>query len=135
GVGPGVRRVGEEVQVIRSILAAGGSGWWVPDAAVFHMIPPDRQSEAYVARYHRGLGETWAHLNETGRDVFVGQKVALGRRRIRGAPPWVWREALANLAGYALARPVAPSRVWLKRLTEYAYYRGALDYWAGEARG
>ena len=135
GVAPGVRRVGEEVQVLRAMLSAGATGVWVPDAVVFHQISRERQSEAYVANYHRSLGETWAYLNDVGADVFVGVRLAPDERRFRGAPTWVWRLWLANWAGYALSRPIAPSRLWLRRLAEYAYYRGAIDYWTAEARG
>jgi GT2 family glycosyltransferase len=47
---------GEEMEVLRQILAAGGSGVWLPDAAVEHWIDPARQTEGYLRRYYVGVG-------------------------------------------------------------------------------
>lgn len=60
GVGPGRRAAGgEETSVVRAILAAGGSGRWVWDAAVDHMIPQARQSERYISDYYRAHGYSY----------------------------------------------------------------------------
>ncbi|MEN7536018.1 glycosyltransferase family A protein [Aurantiacibacter flavus] len=56
GVAPGRRRGGEEVAVIREILAAGHSGVWVWEAAVLHRISPERQSEAYIRQFYSSHG-------------------------------------------------------------------------------
>lgn len=55
GVAPGRRRGGEEVAVIRAILAEGGTGSWVWDATVFHIIPAERQTEDYIDTYYQAL--------------------------------------------------------------------------------
>jgi glycosyltransferase involved in cell wall biosynthesis len=56
GVAPGRRTGGEEVDVILRILHAGGSGRWVWDATVFHLIPPERQTAAYIDYFYRASG-------------------------------------------------------------------------------
>jgi glycosyltransferase involved in cell wall biosynthesis len=56
GVAPGRRLGGEEVAVIREILATGGRGCWVWGATVRHMIPASRQSVAYIRQYYRADG-------------------------------------------------------------------------------
>jgi glycosyltransferase involved in cell wall biosynthesis len=47
---------GEEVDLMRRICQAGGTGAWVPDAEVTHWIDPDRQSIAYLRSYYEGQG-------------------------------------------------------------------------------
>ncbi len=56
GVAPGRRRGGEETAVIWAILASGGRGRWVWDALVYHVIPAERQTIAYVERYYLADG-------------------------------------------------------------------------------
>jgi glycosyltransferase involved in cell wall biosynthesis len=56
GVAPGRRRGGEEVAVIRAILSKGGSGIWIWDAKVFHLIPTQRQSAKYIYEFYRAEG-------------------------------------------------------------------------------
>lgn len=55
GVAPGRRRGGEEVAVIRAILAEGGRGSWVWDATVYHLIPAARQTEDYIIQFYTAL--------------------------------------------------------------------------------
>jgi glycosyltransferase involved in cell wall biosynthesis len=56
GVAPGRRRGGEEVAVLRKILAEGGRGSWVWDATVRHVISAERQSEGYIRTFYRAIG-------------------------------------------------------------------------------
>jgi glycosyltransferase involved in cell wall biosynthesis len=56
GVAPGRRRGGEETAVLRAILAEGGTGSWVWDATVFHIIPAERQHENYIRSYYEAHG-------------------------------------------------------------------------------
>lgn len=46
----------EELSVMRKVLAAGGTGHWVPRAKVEHCIEPGRQSEAYLNAYFQQSG-------------------------------------------------------------------------------
>ncbi|MBB5987750.1 glycosyltransferase family 2 protein [Sphingobium lignivorans] len=56
GVAPGRRRGGEEVAVIKAILAQGGTGSWVWDATVLHIIPAERQTESYIRTFYEAVG-------------------------------------------------------------------------------
>lgn len=56
GVAPGRRRGGEEQAMILGLLEQGGSGLWVWDAHVSHIIPSDRQTEAYIRLYYLAAG-------------------------------------------------------------------------------
>ena len=60
GVAPGRRTGGEETAVVKAILADGGEGRWVPDAAVQHIIPAHRQTMEYVRDFYEAMGECWA---------------------------------------------------------------------------
>ncbi|MBK8017588.1 MAG: glycosyltransferase family 2 protein [Betaproteobacteria bacterium] len=90
------RRVvlGEEVDVVRRILAAGHEGWWVPEAGVRHWIPAERLSKRYVAEYFRGLGRTCS-LTEPCEDA----------ARWFGVPRWWYRELLERALRYAWCCP------------------------------
>ncbi|HEY5722732.1 MAG TPA: glycosyltransferase [Allosphingosinicella sp.] len=59
-----VRRTGEETDLIYRILRDGGSGWWVPDCRVRHVIPAERQTLAYLEFYFEQAGRTAAWLEE-----------------------------------------------------------------------
>jgi glycosyltransferase involved in cell wall biosynthesis len=56
GVAPGRRRGGEELAVINAILAEGGTGKWIWDATLSHMIPAERQTAKYIAIFYRANG-------------------------------------------------------------------------------
>jgi glycosyltransferase involved in cell wall biosynthesis len=47
---------GEEIALMRRLLAAGGHGRWVPEATVIHWIGPERQTLAYLRAYWAGQG-------------------------------------------------------------------------------
>jgi succinoglycan biosynthesis protein ExoM len=46
----GTHLVGDDVQVVRALRAAGGRAWWVPDAVVVHELPAGRLRPAWVLR-------------------------------------------------------------------------------------
>jgi hypothetical protein len=107
GVRPGSEVRGEEVQILRQMLAAGHTGWWVPDARVQHFVPHQRQSVAYLRRFFVGQGEV--------------QSRGFGRAdvpRLFGRPRWLWKQALAAEIRYRWSRATAPPDVWLDRLIE-----------------
>ncbi len=47
---------GEETDVVKKILNAGGSGRWVPNAPVQHVIPRHRQTITFLRHYFVGQG-------------------------------------------------------------------------------
>ncbi len=59
GVAPGRRRGGEEVAVVNAILAEGGSGRWVWDATVYHLIPAERQTRDYIRTFYEAQGNDY----------------------------------------------------------------------------
>ena len=53
--------VGEdELAMLRELMSNGHSGRWVPDASLFHVIGPDRQTMRYVHNYFVGQGRILA---------------------------------------------------------------------------
>jgi glycosyltransferase involved in cell wall biosynthesis len=129
GVSPNFRRLGEETSVLDALRAAGGHGYWVPEASVDHIIPEGRQSLSYVASYCRAAGETWAVLSrQLEREGSASIPFHDYSRRFAGVPLWIWRRTLMGWVHYRLARLFGPSSHWMPRLMEYNYCRGALDY-------
>ena len=56
GVAPGRRRGGEEAAVLNAVLDNGGTGSWVWEALVLHVIPSERQTEGYIRTYYKANG-------------------------------------------------------------------------------
>ncbi len=115
GPEPGSEVRGEETEIIRRMLGAGHTGWWVPDAKLKHFIPRHRQSLSYLRRFFVGQGEVQSRL-------FGGTEVP----RIFGRPRWLLRRALAAEAHYRWSRVTASPDIWLDRLIEAATAWGHL---------
>jgi glucosyl-dolichyl phosphate glucuronosyltransferase len=60
---------GDEVAVFHWLLAAGGRGWWVPGARVWHVIGRERLSRGFLRRYHEGDGRLAARLEPDRRGL------------------------------------------------------------------
>jgi hypothetical protein len=103
--------VGEETAVIRAILAAGGTGWWVPDASVEHWIPKERQTIEYLRGYYALQGKTYLKR---------GAGVTL-----LGHPLGLWCRIFWAESAYTLARLSGDPRRWLKPLVKASLLRGA----------
>lgn len=97
GVAPGRRLGGEETEMIRAALRSGETGRWVWDATVFHHIPPERQTAAYVFRYYRAHGfrfpDQAVDLSKGRRPINALRVVA---RLIRKGGMAAWRRLLGN---------------------------------------
>jgi GT2 family glycosyltransferase len=106
---------GDEVAVLRSILRAGGSGWWVPDARVEHFIPAARQSTDWVRKFHAGQGEQQA------REELLTGPTWFGR------PRWLWREAIEKEFLWRWHRAAGkPAPTWVGDLVSAAVAQGKL---------
>jgi glycosyltransferase involved in cell wall biosynthesis len=105
--------VGEETAVIRAILAAGGIGWWVPDASVEHLIPKERQTVRYLRDYYALQGRTFVKWDGDGGPMFRGRPLRLWGRII-------WKEL-----AYARARLSGDPQRWLKPLVAASLLRGS----------
>lgn len=103
GVAPGRRRGGEEVAVIRAILEEGGSGSWVWDATVFHLIPPARQTEAYIKQFYTAMSlDHPLYTRDTG---LVARGIASLRCIVKYVrADWQYRRALRT-GGLEAATP------------------------------
>lgn len=64
GSSPTINRLADEIDVIYRMMKQGAEGWWVPDARVLHVIPPERQTLRYLILYYRRIGQTVAWLHE-----------------------------------------------------------------------
>jgi len=113
---PGTLMVnGEESDLLRRIVKAGGSGVWLPAAPVEHWILPERQSPRYLRRYYAGLGYVLARTA-----IIEGQGTS-ARRKIMSRARIVWHDGVYGV-GRLLGRPL----VWANALKKAARLRGAL---------
>jgi glycosyltransferase involved in cell wall biosynthesis len=104
---------GEETDVMQAIFAAGGTGWWVPDALVQHFIPRERQRIEYLESYFFGRGQRYHLGSEAERWRWLGVSGWRLQRLVGGA---------AYRLGLALRRP----GVWAWGLTRGQIARGYL---------
>jgi len=111
----GAGTLGEETAVIRAILASGATGWWVPDSAVEHWIPKERQTISYLRNYYTLLGKTNYHRGHLS-----------GASLLWGRPRWLWSEAVQAELRYALARLGGNPNRWMKALIAASLLTGAI---------
>jgi glycosyltransferase involved in cell wall biosynthesis len=115
GVSARRRMVGEELDVFRAILNAGGTGWWVPDARIGHQIAAERQTAGYVRAYYRGQGRFGAYRDLAGGGTAAGVLAYYGPRLVLN---WLLYKGL---------RRVLPARFALRRLMNLGSCEGALS--------
>ena len=121
GVRPGSRMGGEETDVVRRVLAAGGTGWWIPGTRVRHYIQPERQTLKYL----RGWWYAYGVYQGRAADDEVGVAQLFGR------PRWLWRQLVVSEVRYQVGRHLRPPTSWIGDLIAASEARGAL---AGYAR-
>jgi glucosyl-dolichyl phosphate glucuronosyltransferase len=102
---------GEEVSVMKSMLLAGHTGWWVPDAIVQHYIPSHRQTLSYLRSYYYAAGKNNRSENSNG---------------ARRSQNWVWRAALQNEFYYRINKSLRSPAVWIEYLKNASYWWGTL---------
>jgi glycosyltransferase involved in cell wall biosynthesis len=122
GVAPGRRMGGEETELFGRLLADGCEGWWVPDSEVLHLIPPSRQTKAYVASYFEAGGELEAYWSIRKRT----------KRPITYLPLQTWLKLSAAFILYVMARTVGLTSETL-RFASFRHHFGAFKYWMREA--
>jgi glycosyltransferase involved in cell wall biosynthesis len=134
GVSPNQRRLGEEAEVVFQIMSAGGRGWWVPEAKVRHIIPPGRQSRAYLREYFTASGETLAYLEDVSPGAnhmaFGAQSPTLATL---DATSLRWQKMMAA-ALYAACRLTGAQLRSLYYLMKLATLEGVEAYRARQAR-
>jgi len=92
--------VGDEPELCRRIVAAGGRLLYVPDAVVDHLVPATRLTEAYLAQrfFYQGVTEAFTDIR------FAGVRAAWTRvgRGLRHRAAGVSWDGVANAEGNAM---------------------------------
>lgn len=127
GLKPGRSRRAEEVEVIKTILRAGATGYYIPDSIVRHVIPQTRQTRRYVFSWFRGHGDARAYLEHRGKEA--------GGHRIFGIPTWLWHTLAKTWTKYLFNRMFVPRRSSLLLYIDHAMARGAADYFRTTSHG
>jgi glycosyltransferase involved in cell wall biosynthesis len=97
----------DERDFLLRLLAAGGTGRWVPEARLQHLIPGERLNLSYIADYFAGQAAVqWAR--NAAPDLDLDQL----RAAIRHHTLW-----------YQLTRWTCPSPVWLEHWIKLAMFR------------
>jgi glycosyltransferase involved in cell wall biosynthesis len=104
--------VGEEIAVVRAILSRGATGWWVPEAAVSHWVPAERQTVAYLREY----------FTLVGRAAVPPRRFALARRA-ETLLRYVRAECI-----YRVRRLTGDPRRWIGPLVAASRLRGRLAH-------
>jgi len=113
---PGLRILsGEESDCLTRICNAGGTGYWVPDAAVDHWIDPERQSIDYVRRYYHGMSFMRTRTQLTA-DRAMARDDTLNTR---------W-ELIRSDAQYLWGRMTGKPETWVKALKRSAKLSGQI---------
>lgn len=107
--------VGEETEVIRTMLSAGCEGWWTPEARVHHWIPRRDQTLAQVRRWMVGYGRYKARVRPDGAQGSAG--LSLGWTLF-----WMIRHELR----FQLRRHFLPPEAWILDLIHASQARGRL---------
>lgn len=106
---------GDELAVLGALLDQGERGRWVPDAALEHLVPEDRQSADYLRRYFRDQGRVAEPLPE---DMPVPE--------LFGRPRWALRALVVEGVSYGLKRLTGSPPDWIPHLIESSFAYGAL---------
>ena len=88
---------GEETGVMKSILASGETGWWVPIATVAHRVRPEQLNLDYVERFYTGIGR-WMGLSDRSQRFPT----------LLGYPRWMLLEFAIREFKYQVGRPFTP---------------------------
>jgi glycosyltransferase involved in cell wall biosynthesis len=104
----------EELEVLRAILATGRTGRWVPSAMVYHVMPQERQTIAYLRAYYESCGRV---SGLRSRDLEPAFSAATCLRDL-------WR-ALRSQARFRALSAARPAK-WLECLKDAAFARGWL---------
>src|SRR5207244_5312028 len=81
--------VGDEPELCRRIVAAGGRLLYVPDAVVDHLVPATRLTEAYLAQrfFYQGVTEAFTDIRFAGARA-AWTRVGRGLRQRAAGQSW-----------------------------------------------
>ncbi|MHB9029582.1 MAG: glycosyltransferase family 2 protein [Candidatus Latescibacterota bacterium] len=88
---------GSDLDLFRRILSKGIAAWYTPDAAIYHMIPPSRLTEEYMAWKSKVYGKNFATRDYREKGALRNALLCLAR---------VGQAVLIHAPGYAWARLV-----------------------------
>jgi glucosyl-dolichyl phosphate glucuronosyltransferase len=113
-IGDGQLR-GDELDVVRRILAAGGKGYWLPQARVQHIIPSERLTLPWLRAYYRGAGMTAEQLEH-------------GAPRGRRLATWrLWQRAISSELEFRWLRLAGGPERWIRKMARAQYLWGRLE--------
>ena len=121
GAAPGRGRLGEEMEVIRTLLRAGKTGYWIPKSIIYHRIARERQTLKQIGRFYEAAGET---------DAFQARVAAKGERHIAAK---LLRRTFRRACQYELHRLISPPGIWIRAYMQYRKDWGSLRYWLRQA--
>ena len=103
---------GEETPVLRAMIADRIRGWWVPDAAVQHLVPAERMTLSYLGQIYASRG--------------AARRLDDGSAHIPGVRPWIWAMAQQAERAYRASRAVDPPEIWLPLFLRVCVARGRM---------
>lgn len=106
----------EELECMTSILEAGGSGRWVPEASVRHVLTADRLTARYVCRAVAAQAA-----------LEVDTLPVRGRASALGVPLWLWKKWLVAEGRNLLGGWRRDAATRLRLLTEAGVRRGQIE--------
>jgi glycosyltransferase involved in cell wall biosynthesis len=108
----------EELDLMQRLMATEHRGFWVPEAGVDHLIPPEKMTLDYVRNYFVGQGRRLPARKKTSnrsrrslrREAFIQRWLFRIKYRTANSPTWLahWiRAALAEGEAQGLAEQAA----------------------------
>lgn len=85
----------EDADILERLWSTGRDGYYVPSLTLLHKAPTRRMTRAYHRRWHRGHGRF--------ESLRRGTAVETSRLHVLGVPSHMYRQAIADLFGYATA--------------------------------
>ncbi len=105
----------EELDLMRRLLVAGHRGFWVPSAAVEHLIPPQRMTLDFVRRYF--IGQGW----RLGSSAIGSSRTARVLRREAFVQRWLFR------LRYRMAKSSTWLTHWIRAALAEGEYQAVLE--------
>jgi hypothetical protein len=115
---------GEETVFLQALLGQGVQGRWLPDVAVLHTVPVERQSVVHLRKALTGVGRELGLRFPTR-----------NRLEFLGIPLWLWRDALTFEARFRWRKLASASPDWHSDLAGAAISWGRIQQMLKNRRG
>lgn len=90
-------------EMFERLLASGARGMYLPQLAIYHLIPPERLQKSYFRRWMWKAGPAYARIHRPPR----------GTAKIAGIPRYLFRKVGQSLVRWG-SRLAAPGRVFTR---------------------